>query len=214
MEALKAEVKNTRVAMEKARFTKGIRDAMTKFFRDVNDNISKSGAQIEEIKRMMEAMYKKFSDDHGLSQSAPAPFSTLKYHKEIAKLEKAYNEHFNTVLNMLTNEKLTLTQKFFETLASRVIHVYEIANRDVDNWLKAIMAPMETQVRERQLQLRRRLESVKRIHKATDTLEDRIAELQQMENAVLAQVEDLRVLRQHIANTLNYDALGEQRHSA
>lgn len=214
MEALKAEVKNTRVAMEKARFTKGIRDAMTKFFRDVNDNISKSGAQIEEIKRMMEAMYKKFSDDHGLSQSAPAPFSTLKYHKEIAKLEKAYNEHFNTVLNMLTNEKLTLTQKFFETLASRVIHVYEIANRDVDNWLKAIMAPMETQVREHQLQLRRRLESVKRIHKATDTLEDRIAELQQMENAVLAQVEDLRVLRQHIANTLNYDALGEQRHSA
>jgi len=36
------------------------------------------------------------------------------------------------------------------------------------------MAPMETQVREHQLQLRRRLESIKRIHKATDTLEDRI----------------------------------------
>lgn len=215
MDALKTEVKNTRLAMEKSRFTKGIRDAMTKFFRDVNDNIAKSGTQIEEIKHMMEAMYKKFSDDHGLSQSTPAPFSTLKYHKEIAKLEKAYNEHFNTVLNMLTHEKLTLTQKFFETLASRVIHVYEIANRDVDNWLKAIMAPMETQVREHQLQLRRRLESVKRIHKATDTLEDRIAELQQMEQAVLTQVEELRVLRQHIANTLNYDALEDsQRRSA
>ena len=214
MDALKTEVRNTRMTMEKARFTKGIRDAMTKFFRDVNENITKSGAQIEEIKHMMEAMYKKFSDDHGLSQTTPAPFSTLKYLKEIAKLEKAYNEHFNTVLNMLTHEKLTLTQKFFETLASRVIHVYEIANRDVDNWLKAVMAPMETQVREHQLQLRRRLESVKRIHKATDTLEDRIAELTQMENAVLAQVEDLRVLRQHIANTLNFDARSEERRSA
>ena len=214
MDALKAEVRNTRMTMEKARFTKGIRDAMTKFFRDVNQNITKSGAQIEEIKHMMEAMYKKFSDDHGLSQTTPAPFSTLKYLKEIAKLEKAYNEHFNTVLNMLTHEKLTLTQKFFETLASRVIHVYEIANRDVDNWLKAVMAPMETQVREHQLQLRRRLESVKRIHKATDTLEDRIAELTQMENAVLAQVEDLRVLRQHIGNTLNFDARSEERRSA
>jgi hypothetical protein len=43
------------------------------------------------------------------------------------------------------------------------------------------MAPLETQVREYQLQLKRRLESVKRIHQATDTLEDRVRELAQMQ---------------------------------
>jgi hypothetical protein len=48
------------------------------------------------------------------------------------------------------------------------------ANRDVEQWLRAVMAPLETQVREHQLQLKRRLESVKRIHQATDTLEDRV----------------------------------------
>jgi hypothetical protein len=55
---------------------------------------------------------------------------------------------------------MTLTIKFFETLASRVIHVYEVANRDVENWLKAVIAPIESQVREHQLQLSRRLESI------------------------------------------------------
>ncbi len=203
MDALKTEVKRTRVTMVEAKFTRGMRDAMTKFFRDANENISKSARQIEEIKGMMEAMYKKFNEEHGLGQAAPAPFSTLKYHKEIARLEKAYNEHFNTVLNMLTHEKFSITTKFFETLASRVVQVYEIANQDVENWLKAIMAPMETQVREHQLQLRRRLESIKRIHKATDTLEDRIAELQHMENGIIKQQRDLGLLRQHIANSLS-----------
>jgi DNA repair ATPase RecN len=176
----------------------------------VTDNINKSGQQIEEIKRMMDSMYKKFSEDHGLSQSTPQPFSTLKYLKEIAKLEKGYNDHFNTALNMLTNEQFTLTSKFFETIASRVIHVYEVANRDVENWLKAVMAPMETQVREHQLQLRRRLESIKRIHKATDTLEDRITELEQMEAVITGQLDDLRNLRRQMAQALDFDSAPQQ----
>jgi len=87
-----------------------------------------------------------------------------------------------------------------------MIQVYEIANRDVDNWLKAIMAPMETQVREHQLQLRRRLESIKRIHKATDTLEDRINELEHMESHILRQLDELNSLSTHLQESLVHDA--------
>ena len=205
MEALKTEVKGTRMAMVKSKFTKGIRDAMNNFFKHVSTNINKSGEQVDEIKSMMEAMYKKFSAEHGLVQVSPPPFTTLKYIKEISRLEKTYNDHFNTIITMITNEQFALTTKFFETVASRVVHVYEVANRDAENWLKAIMAPMESQVREHQLQLRRRLESIKRIHKATDTLEDRIVELQQMVDAVNKQLEDVTVLHHHIANMLAFD---------
>ena len=205
MEALKTEVKATRMAMVNSKFSKGIRDAMNNFFKHVSTNINKSGEQVDEIKSMMEAMYKKFSAEHGLVQVSPPPFTTLKYIKEISRLEKTYNDHFNTIITMITNEQFALTTKFFETVASRVVHVYEVANRDAENWLKAIMAPMESQVREHQLQLRRRLESIKRIHKATDTLEDRIVELQQMVDAVNKQLEDVTVLHHHIANMLAFD---------
>jgi len=78
-------------------------------------------------------------------------------------------------------------RRFFETIASRVKHVYVIANRDVDAWLKAVMSPLESQVREHHLQLRRRLDSIKRIHHASDELEERIAELAQQEDALRAQ---------------------------
>jgi len=206
MEALKAQVTVTRDTMISASFTKSIRNAMDSFFSDLKDRLVQSDKQIDEIKKMMDAMYDKFSKDHGLRKAEPPSFSTLRYQKELAKLERAYREQFNTTLNMITNEKMTLTTKFFETLASRVIHVYEVANRDVENWLKAVIAPMESQVREHQLQLRRRLESIKRIYKATDTLEDRIVELEGIEKSIRAQEADLKVLRQHMSNALSFNA--------
>jgi hypothetical protein len=206
MEGVKTKVHDTREAMIKAKFTKTIRDAMDDFFSDLKGRLVSSDEQIQDIKKMMDVMYDKFAKEHGLRKSEPPAFSTLRYQKELAKYERAYKEQFNTAFNMIANEQMTLTSKFFETLASRVVHVYEVANRDVENWLKAVIAPMESQVREHQIQLRRRLESIKRIYQATDTLEDRIAELETVEKSIRAQMMDLKVLSQHMGNALDYDS--------
>ena len=50
---------------------------------------------------------------------------------------------------------------------------------------------MEIQIREHQIQLKRRLESIKRIHQATDTLEDRVNELIHVENNLVSQIRSL-----------------------
>ena len=124
-------------------------------------------------------MYARFADEHGLERFSPPPFSMLKYQKEIDRLERAYNTHFNTLWNMVSKAKFALMKRFFETIASRVKHVYDIANRDVEGWLRLVMAPLETQVREHHLQLRRRLDSISRIHGASGELEARVGELEQ-----------------------------------
>jgi hypothetical protein len=144
---------------------------------------------------MLDAMYKRFAVEHGLKLAAPPSFSLTKYEKEIDRLEQAFNHHFNTALNLVALEKRALTQKFFETVAVHVRHTFEVANRDVEAWLRAVMAPLDTQVREYQIQLKRRLESVKRIHRATDTLEERIGELGQMEQVLRRQLAELARLR-------------------
>ena len=63
--------------------------------------------------------------------------------------------------------------------------------RDAEAWLKAVMSPLETQVREHHLQLRRRLDSIKRIHQASGELEERIEELTQQADAVRTQMRGL-----------------------
>lgn len=191
MDALRDETRRTREAMLEANFTKTMRNDMTGFFRHVRENLRKSTDEIAEIMKMMEAMYERFSTEHGMKLSAPVPFSLLRHEKEIDGLEASFNAHFNTLLNMMTHAKKGLTQRFFETVALQVRRTFELINRDVDHWLRAIMAPLETQVREYQLQLKRRLESVKRIHQATDTLEDRVRELAQMQATLEGQIAEL-----------------------
>jgi hypothetical protein len=202
MDVLRNEVRDAREAMVESRFTKGIRDAMSGFFMRLDLHLEAANAQIEEINKMMEAMYRKLNQEHGINLIAIPPFSMLRYHKEMQRLEEAYDQQFNTFYTYLTTEQYTLTTRFFETLASRVVQVFEILNKDVENWLKSVMSPMEGQVREHQMQLRRRLESVKRIHKAADTLEDRIVELDQMRTEVMRQVRELDGLAENIRATL------------
>ncbi len=202
MEKLRNEVKNTRLAMEQSHFTSGMQSAMNDFFQRVRQNITQSSETIDEIREMMSAMYRKFRLEHGLTEITPPSYSTLKYQKEMERLEDSYNTHFNTLYNLLTNEQYTLTAKFFETLASRVVDLYETANREAEGWLKAVMSPMESQVREHQMQLRRRLESIKRIHRASETLEERITELEDMKAAIAKQIAELQRLHARISEAL------------
>lgn len=191
LDTLRDETRRTREAMLDSAFSRGLREAMEGFFVKIRANLRSSADEVAEITRMLEAMHKRFSVEHGLTLAAPAPFSTIRYEQEIDRLEKAFNSQINTALTLATTEKHTLTQRFFDTVAVQARRTFEIANRDVEQWLRAVMSPLETQVREYQLQLKRRLESVKRIHQATDTLEDRVGELRQAETGLVQQLADL-----------------------
>ena len=191
LESLRANAGRTRRAIEASLFTKGVRGAMNDFFAQIRADLDAAARKSGEIHEMMSAMYARFAKEHNLEPFAPPPFSVLKYMKEVERLERAYQQHINTLWNMASKAKFPLMKRFFETVASRVRHLYDIANRDVDAWLKGVMSPLETQVREHQLQLKRRLESIKRIHRASDELEERVAELVTQGEALDAQARAL-----------------------
>ncbi len=208
MEALHNEVRQTRQAMEKSHFSIGLREAMGRFFRQLDDNLGASASSIQEIREMMTAMYQKFSDEHGLAAVNPPEFSLNKYRKEMARLERIFDERFNTIFKMLTLGQQQLTSRFFETLASKVVQVFELANSETESWLKALIAPMETQVREHKTQLKRRLESVSRIHAATETLDERIAELEVTLATVSDQLDNLARINTRIVDALSDETAG------
>lgn len=191
VDALRDLVEDSRKAMLSATFSKQISGGIKAFFTETQDRLKKSTQETEEIRTMMNAVYKRLSVEHGLRLSVPAGFSLLVYGKELDHLRNWCDTHLNTPLKLLTNEKRNIVHKFFEEIAMQVQKLFERANWDVENWLKIIMAPMDTQVREHQLHLKRRLESFKRIHQATDTLEERISELSSLEQGLQQQIDDL-----------------------
>lgn len=202
LDALRQETRRTREAMLESSFTTGLREAMEGFFGRLRGNLAQSDAEITEISSMLASMYKRFSVEHGLRLAQPAGFSTKRYLSEIDRLEEVFNRQINTTLTLMTTEKHKLTQKFFDTVTVQARRTFEVANRDVDQWLRAVMAPLETQVREYQIQLKRRLESIKRIHQATDTLEDRVDELRHAEDGLQAQLTELDEMLADVATAL------------
>lgn len=199
----------TREAMLDATFSKTLSTAMRTFFVQSRQSLGQSNHEINEIMSMMEAVYRKFAVEHGLKLGSPATFSLLRYEKELDRLEAWCETHLNTMVSLLTNDKKHITQKFFEEVAVQVRRAFERANRDAEAWLRAIMAPMETQVREHQIQLKRRLESIKRIHQATDTLEDRIAELEHVGQVLGSQVAMLDEMELRVRDLLSPEQMAE-----
>ena len=181
MEVLKETINQTRDAMASSRFSTGLRGAVKQFFDQTRTNLELSDQKIEEITEMMGVMYRKFSNEHGLAVTAPMPFSMDKYRKDLEMIESTYQKQFGAA-TLLTTSRVVLMQKFFDSIASRVKHSFLQSNRDVEAWLKVVIAPLEAQIREHKDQLKHRQQSVQRIHVAIDSLEDKIETLEQQKS--------------------------------
>ncbi|MFA9273330.1 MAG: dynamin family protein [Candidatus Aquirickettsiella gammari] len=201
MEILKEEIKTAREEMESSKFSIGLKEAIKHFFTQVKLNLQASNRKTDEISEMMAIMYRKFSTEHGLALTAPMPFSLDKYMQEINAIESVFHRQFNTI-TLLTTEKKVLIQKFFDSISARVKQSFSQANRDVEAWQKVVMAPIEAQIREHKNQLKNRMQSIQRIHVATDSLEEKIASFEAMMKEVDVQKKSLENLRNNIHKAL------------
>ncbi len=190
MDIVLAQIEAVRGAMESSRFATGIRAPVKEFFDAARANIDRSDAKIGEISEMMEMMYRKFAAEHGLTLASPMALSLARYRAEIDAVEEVFQKQFGTTTLLMTSRG-ALLERFFDSIASRVRRSFRAANADAEAWLKVIMTPLETQIRQHKDQLKHRLASIQRIHDATDSLEQKIASFE-------ASQQDLEKVRERL----------------
>lgn len=198
MDILRDHVHEVRDAMARSRFTLGMREAVKAFFASIRQDLHSSEHKIDEIRDMMDVMYRKFSAEHGLSLAPPMAFTLDKYRDEIADIEDIYDKQFGT-MTLLTTSRVVLIERFFDSIASSVKRCFKAANADAEAWLKVIMAPLEAQIRQHKEQLKHRQASIQRIHDATDDLEQKIEAFEQSQ----AELEQLKVRLAELAGAIS-----------
>jgi hypothetical protein len=201
MDVVKREIRGARTAMESSLFSAGMREAVRRFFAQAGANLELAGGKIEEISRMLSAMYGKFSTEHGLALTDPMPFSLDKYSAELEYIEQVYQRQFGTAA-LLSTSQAALMHKFFDSIASRASQSLQVANRDVQTWLRAVMMPLEAQVREHRAQLKERKAAIARIHAAAGELEQRIAALERLQEDLLRQQQAASALETELKEAL------------
>lgn len=181
--SLKRHVRIARESMRRSNFSSGLREGMSSLLTAVRVDLDETTRLVGEVATLMSAMYRTFSAEHGLALGNPALFSTQRYYAELERLEQVQRRQFGTI-TLATTSQFALMRRFFESVAARLREIYEVADRELQSWLRAVMAPIESQVREYQAQLKRRLETVRRVLDANETLESRLGDIERERSAV------------------------------
>ncbi|MFC5512924.1 dynamin family protein [Massilia jejuensis] len=201
MDAVARQADTVRLALHASRFATGMRAPVRAFFDNARASMEAAGAQVLAIGKVMEAMVRGFAAEHGLALAPPVPLSLERYRAEIEAVEALYVKQFGTATLLMTSRG-TLLERFFDSIVSSVRRSFRAANADVEAWLKVIMVPLETQIRQHKEQLRHRLSSIQRIHDATDSLEQKIGAFEAGQEELAAQRRQLLALNEAVAAAL------------
>jgi hypothetical protein len=191
LDSLRARVLEARERMRKVRLTPQFFSAVKEYFGRVRDLLRLSNAKLLEIEQMVLGVQRRFAEDLGWSLSPPMPFALDTYLAELERAEAAYKNHFGA-LAVLTRDKWSLIERFFDTVVSKSREVFSAAERDTEAWVRSLLPPIEVQVREQRAQLKKRAESVARIRDAQESLDSRIGELEEALEDVQQRLDELK----------------------
>ncbi|MGD9942487.1 MAG: dynamin family protein [Burkholderiaceae bacterium] len=176
-DTLRRHVRSARELMQGSHFSLGLREGMDSLIAAARTDLGEAARLVDEVSTLMSAMYRSFSAEHGLSLGNPVLFSVQRYLDELERIEQVQRRQFGA-MSLLTTSQWALMRRFFESVAARIKDVYDLASREIQSWLRTVMAPIESQIREHQSQLRRRLDSVRRVLEANGSLEAKIGEVE------------------------------------
>jgi hypothetical protein len=193
LEALRGRVFEARERMRKSRLTPQFFGAVKDYFASLRELLRAANTKLLEIEQMVLGVQRRFAEDLGWSLSPPMPFSLDTYIAELERAEAAYKTHFGA-LAVLTRDKWSLIERFFDTVVSKSREIFSSAERDTEAWIRSLLPPIELQVREQRAQLKKRAENVAKIRDAQDSLDDRIGQLEEALEDVQRKLDELRTL--------------------
>jgi len=176
--ALRAQVLATRGTIKKSALSPSITSAVREYFTNVRELLRDANSRAMEVEQMVLGVQRRFAEELGWSLSPPMTFSLDTYIAELERAEQAYRSQFGAFA-VLTRDRWTLMERFFETVVAKSREIFAAAERDTEAWVKSLLPPIELQVREQRAQLKKRAESISKIRDAQGSLDERITELEQ-----------------------------------
>ncbi len=170
-------VNRTRRNMEGSWTTAGLKNGMKTFFDGARDSMQHVATQAEQTANVVQAIYRKFHEEHGLPMEDLKGFSLKKYRIELERLYEEAEAFRDSPITTMTEQHFVV-KKFFISLASHVRHLYMKANKEADAWLKSTMVPLVKQVSENKQMLDQYLETLCKINESRDSLDAKTRELE------------------------------------
>jgi exonuclease VII small subunit len=156
-------------------------DAMTQYFAVTEKKLDGIDHKIDEIRTLFSGVGKKLRSDFGLTNVRAFdvhPFPTQRFRTELAKAREAADAEFSKTSNLVLKRGGSLAKQFDELVASRVQHIFEIAQRETTTWVRGLYKAIERPLEDARTRLEHTVESIEKVKSAELDLAERIAQLQ------------------------------------
>ncbi len=137
-----------------------------------------------EIHDMLVASYAKLNAEFGFSLVADKALDVRKYTEDLNLIEQNYVQYLG-LSQAFRLAQAGFQEQFRRMLVSRLRVVFETVSNDIELWNKTASAQVDSQLRERRRNFKRRYESLDRIQSASTELDHRLQEVQDQDERVL-----------------------------
>jgi hypothetical protein len=204
-EATRASGQRAREAVAGSSFSKGIGEALDGFFRESREKIMRAIDVIQEARGVMATVSRKMTVEYQIATVEAAPFSTERFLIELDRLEEHCKREFTGGSSLFLKSRKALGTIFFDTVALKVVHVFEIASRETRAWMGGFIRPLEAQISAYQEQSNSRIEGMGRIQNAEGDLISKLDELRRLVAQVTAQGEECEAHQQRLMALLEVE---------
>jgi hypothetical protein len=188
---LKTEVAQLSEALKKPGIKFGVKKVYGESFDRLRAVLDRAQAMGKDIQAMLVTSFKGLNAEFGFSLQPPAVPELKRFHDDLGLIERNHLQYLG-LTNTLKLAQPEFAERLSRALMSRLKGVFDTALAEVEAWNKGAAAQLDGQLRERRRNFTRRIEAVTRIQTAASGLDDRIAEIQQMQRELDASQARLR----------------------
>ncbi|HNL43056.1 MAG TPA: dynamin family protein, partial [Ottowia sp.] len=203
--SIKRELAELNAALREPGLKLGIKKSYADGFERLRGVIRQVQALEGEIHAMLKAAFVQLNTDYGFALQAAEPPAMERFASDLDAVERSHLRYLG-VGHMLQLARAGFSEKLVRALLTRVRSIFETALGDIELWNKATTSQLDTQLRERRRAYGRRIDAVERIQDAAGSLDQRIHDLQQEQQALQATAQRLRELGHELRRASATDA--------
>jgi hypothetical protein len=177
---LREEVGAMQTAMSASLLNLGAKKAFIALCERLRGLLEAAQARSAEMRDMLGASFTKLNAEFGFSLALTKTPDLGRFTNELSLIERNYVQYLGLTQALRLSQPKFMEQ-FRRMLVSKLRVVFENATGELEMWNKSTSAQIDSQLRERRRNFRRRRESLERVQNAASDLELRIAELEEQD---------------------------------
>ena len=174
----KKEAAHARATILASRMPGAIADVVKQYFSATREKLDAAESKVQEVRDLFGNIGEHMRRDFDLDIYEVHPFATQRFHTELQKVQSKAETEFTKTSNLLVRRGAALAEQFDEVIGNRVLHIFEIANRETITWMRGLYSAVEKPLEAMRQQVLKRSVSVEKMKSAELDLAERIAEVQ------------------------------------